>query len=182
MNWNQCRRKESWDITRYYFGICSQGLKKVRNNPVWTAGVLANNTTMQLSRKNYCISQLSQSRHSNTLPPECGMSDKNPSVLWKRKPDCDVEYCTNWSAGTGVTLLMVSQYVMLQTHTMLSVSNSRGTHGLSAAPESNIWKWHLIYNDVTFLFLVSCHSSNSEHWRISQNLFAIIILYGGHRC
>jgi hypothetical protein len=82
------------------------------------------------------------------------MSDINPSVLWKRKPDCDVEYCTNWSDGTGVTLLMVSQYVMLQTHTMLPVSNSRGTHGLSASPESNIWKWyHLIYNIYIYIYI-----------------------------
>ena len=128
--------------------------------PGWTAGVLADITAMQLSKKYYCRSQLSQSRHTNILPPECGMSAISPSVLWKRKPDCDVEYCTNWSAGTGVTLLMVSQYVMLQTHTMLPVSNSRGTHGLSASPESNIWKWYLIHNDVTLLFHVSSHSSN----------------------
>jgi hypothetical protein len=126
--------------------------------PDWTAGLLADITTMQLWKKHYCISQLSQYRHSNILPPECGMSDINPSALWKRKPDCEVEYCTNWSDGTGVTLLMVSQYVMLQTHTMLPVSNSRGTHGLSAFPESNIWKLYLIYNDVTFQFLVSSHS------------------------
>jgi hypothetical protein len=77
------------------------------------------------------------------LPPEWGESETDPCVLWKRKPEREVEYCTNWSPGTGAILLIVSQYVMLQTHTILPAPNSLGAHGLSALTESNITKQHV---------------------------------------
>jgi hypothetical protein len=66
---------------RYCYGICSQELKKTGIIPGRTSGVMADITAMQVSKQHYCISQLSQSRHSNILPPESEMSDINPSVL-----------------------------------------------------------------------------------------------------
>jgi hypothetical protein len=95
---------------------------------------------MNRSHKSYYTSHLA--RFFSLLPLAWGESENDPSVLWKRNPDWEVEYCINWSTGTGTTLLTVSQYVTLQTHTMLPAPNSRGAHGLSALTESNTAKQH----------------------------------------